>query len=104
MDSLCHIITGFYILYIGCTFSNDSLLFASPGLVSEQASQREAAEEGRWSAEVGPVLPQHEEIERELQIGQGQHPGGGHGQRCRGVFHRYGAQNLEKVSEIFWYF
>lgn len=35
-----------------------------PGLVSEQASKREEAEEGCRQTEVGTVLPQHEEVAR----------------------------------------
>lgn len=56
-------------------------LLCPPGVVSEQASKREEAEEGCRQTEVGTVLPQHEEVARQFKIRQGQHPGGGHGQR-----------------------
>lgn len=88
---------GLLFYFTSAALKTNLASLASPGLVSEQASQRETAEERRRPAEVGPVLPQHEEIERKLQVGQGQHPGGGHGQRRRGVFHRCGAQTLFRV-------
>jgi len=59
------------------------------GVVPEPPGEGEAAEEGRGAAALGPVLPQHEALPGQLQVGQGQHPGGGPGQRRGGLLHRY---------------
>jgi len=58
------------------------------GLVPEPPGQGEKAEEGRGEAAVGSVLQEHEAIPGDLQVGQGQHPGGGARQRRRGLLHR----------------
>lgn len=61
----------------------------SPGLVPEPPSQGEETEEGRGPAALGSVFPQHEARPRGLQVRQGQRPGGGAGQRRRGLLRRY---------------
>lgn len=58
------------------------------GLVPEPQGQGEKAEEGRGEAAVGSVLQEYEAVPGDLQVRQGQHPGGGTRQRRRGLLHR----------------
>lgn len=57
-----------------------------PGVVPEPPSQGKATEERRRPAALGTVFPQYEALPRQLQVRQGQHPGGT-GQRRRGLLH-----------------
>ncbi|XP_070108126.1 LIM/homeobox protein Lhx3 isoform X2 [Equus przewalskii] len=57
------------------------------GVVPEPPRQGKEAQEGRGPAALGPVFPQHEARPRRLQVRQGQHSGGGAGQRRRGLLH-----------------
>lgn len=72
-----------------------------PGLVPEQAGEGEEAEKGCRAPEVGAVLPQHEALEGQLQVRQGQHPGRGPGQRRRRLLHRWAEISSHTSASLF---